>query len=182
MKSHVDNSMPVPTAPDMPMHPMLMHMQAAAMTPYGITPPWPYMAPAGTAAYANGTHQAYPPPLPYPLATPSKSHRAGKHNLPSSDPLEDAFDEPYTSITVFLEKLHVDHPKRRLDGFIHHFDALDYYQVDDLGEVTRENLMDMPFHMSKGNAEFFLRHVEKEMKRINVIRAKDRLKAKRTHF
>jgi hypothetical protein len=173
--------------PAAPIHPMHIHMQAP-MAPYGMIPsPWKYMAPAGTMAYANGnipafpmTPQAHLPPLPHPLATPS--HQAEKCNLLSSDPPEGAFYEPYTSITIFLQRLHTDHPKRRLDTFIQHFDALDYYHVDDLGEVTRENLMDEPFYMSKGNAEFFLRQVEKEMKQINDIHAKDRLNAKRAHF
>jgi len=161
------------------------------MAPYGMMPspgPWQYMAP-GIAAYTNGlgnfpgfpiTPHAHPPPIPHPLATPSRC--AEKHDLPSSDPAEGAFHEPYTSITLFLESLHIDHPKRRLDTFIQHFDALDYYQVDDLDEVTRENLMEKPFYMSKGNAEFFLRQVKKEMERINNINVKNRLKAKRVHF
>ena len=132
------------------------------MPPPGYMPPW----------FA-------PPAFPYagfpvtPQITSAGSSRAEKHDLPSSDPPDEAFLEPYPEIDSFLNRLVVTNPKRKLSSYIELFENHDYYNVDDIANITLERLTAAPFHMTPGNAEFLLKEIGKEMKRISQIRKKD---------
>ena len=105
--------------------------------------------------------------------SPPRHSRADKHDLPSSDPPEDGFLEPYPEIKTFLSWLATDNPRRKLTSFIETFENHDYYTVDDIANVTLERLTGDPFNMTPGNAEFLLKEIGREMKRINQIRKRE---------
>jgi hypothetical protein len=83
-------------------------------------------------------------------------------SMPSSDPPE-ATSSWYSSVADFLAMLQLYHPKRNLEHYAVTFDKSDYYAVDDLKDLSEQQLMDR-FAMSSGNASFLLREVNNEMK------------------
>jgi hypothetical protein len=152
---------------------------AAPATPAMFMPP-PYMFPSPWFAppsipYSNfpqGGLPATPTPQHFAPAT-SPLSRAEKHDLPSSDPPEDAFLEPYPEIGGFLTGLAIANPKRKLTKYVDLFEQHDYYNVDDLANITLERLTVDPFNMTAGNAEFLLKSIGKEIMRVIQIRKKD---------
>jgi hypothetical protein len=134
--------------------------------------PSPYMFPAPWFPPPYGNPQGGFPGPATPHFTPPS--RAEKHNLPSSDPPDDGFLEPYPEISAFLNRLATSNPRRKLADFIEIFENHDYYTVDDIANIALERLTADPFNMTPGNAEFLLREIGKEMKRINQMRKRRR--------
>ncbi len=133
--------------------------------------PSPWFTPPALPSFPYGHPQSgFPATLHTTLGAPS---RAEKHDLPSSDPPEGAFLEPYPEIDTFLNRLAVANPKRKLATYIELFETHDYYNVDDIANITLERLTTDPFNMTHGNAEFLLKEVVKEMKRVNQLRKGD---------
>jgi len=154
--------MPEPANPTVtaPLTPTMM------MPPYMFPSPW-YAQPS--IPYAN-------PPAGFPMMpqiAPGGLFRAEKHDLPSSDPPDEASLEPYPEIDAFLDRIEINNPKRKLTNYKDLFEFHDYYNVDDIADITLERLTANPFNMTHGNAEFLLKEIRKEMKRVNQIRKKD---------
>lgn len=78
-------------------------------------------------------------------------------------PSSDAPDElggvnPYVSIGVFLEILDDKQPQRKLTTYAECFAMSDYYHIDEIAEMTKEDLMALrEIGMTSGNATFLLR-------------------------
>lgn len=129
------------------------------------------------AAYGN------PPPgfpmTPQMVAAPT-SHKSSKRELPpSSDPPDDsAFQEPFPTIRTFLEQLCIFNPLRKLENYADIFESNDYYDLDEIAGITYERLTSDPFNMTSGNAEFLLKAIEKDVKRVRRVREKDRKRAR----
>lgn len=143
----------------------------APVTPTMMTPPYMFPSPwfaQPSIPYGN------PPGFPMmPQMAPGGLFRAEKHDLPSSDPPDEAFLEPYPEINTFLDNMEMNNPKRKLTNYKEIFENHDYYNVDDIADITLERLTATPFNMTHGNAEFLLKEIGKEMKRVNQIRKKD---------
>jgi hypothetical protein len=136
--------------------------------------PSPYMFPPPWFPPSYGNLQGGFPATPhFSDFTPPRHSRADKHDLLSSDPPEDGFLEPYPEISTFLNRLATDNPRRKLTNFIETFENHDYYTVDDIANVTLERLTSNPFNMTPGNAEFLLKEIGKEVKRIHQIRRRE---------
>jgi hypothetical protein len=153
--------------------PVTVALPNANMTPAApaMFMPSPYMFPAPWFPPPYGNPQGGFPATPH--FTPSRHSHVEKHDLPSSDPPEDAFLEPYPEISVFFNRLATDNPRRKLANFIEIFENHDYYTVDDIANLTLERFTADPFNMTPGNAEFLLKEIGKEMKRINQIRRRE---------
>ncbi len=94
--------------------------------------------------------------------------------LPSSPPDEYGFVEPFLTIRIFLEGLVVSNPLRKLEIYADIFESNDYYDVDEIAGMTYDRLITDPFNMTPGNAEFLLKAIDREVKRVKRIREKDR--------
>ena len=140
----------------------------------------PWFMPPGS--YGNVNYGTPNPPPSYPLPaleTPTPQSRKHERELPSSDPPDSVFAEPYPEIENFLKSLAADHPKRKLEEYIATFDSHDYYHVDELIGISKEYLTGPAFGMSAGNAEFVLREAAREVQRIDKIRVKDRKRTRK---
>jgi hypothetical protein len=84
-------------------------------------------------------------------------------NMLSSD-LPKAMSSQYSSVADFLARLQLCHPKRNLERYAAILDESDYYAVDDLKDLSEQQLMDR-FEMTLGNASFLLKEVTNEIKR-----------------
>jgi hypothetical protein len=96
--------------------------------------------------------------------TPPKCRCAVKDdgNMLSSD-LPEAMSSQYSSVVDFLVKLQLCHPKLNLKRYAAILDESDYYAVDDLKDLSEQQLMDR-FKMTLGNASFLLKEVTNEIK------------------
>ena len=92
--------------------------------------------------------------------------------MPSSDPQEShGHDEnPYPGITEFLRCLDEKHVQCRLSRHFNTFEGKDFYNIDELVNISVERLSAIEFGLSAGNAQFFLDAIHKEMKHIDRAR------------
>jgi hypothetical protein len=86
--------------------------------------------------------------------------------MPSSDPPQHERLH-YPPISEFLDKLDIEHPRRTLPMYAAKFEALDFYDIDELASLTEDRLTSTELGMSIGNARFLLREVKDEMKRVD---------------
>jgi hypothetical protein len=145
------------------------------LNPYMFSAPW--FPPAPMASYGNPLAAFNQVPIiPQPaIATPQLL----KCELPpSSPPDESAFVEPFPAIRIFLEGLGVSNPLRKLEIYADVFESNDYYGVDEIAGITYDRLTTDPFNMTPGNAEFLLKAIEREVKRVKRVREKDRKRAR----
>ena len=89
--------------------------------------------------------------------------------MPSSDPPESHSHNknPYPGITEFLRCLDEKHVQRGLSHHFNTFEGKDFYNSDELANISVERLSAIEFGLSAGNAQFFLDAIHKEMKHID---------------
>jgi hypothetical protein len=80
----------------------------------------------------------------------------------------EAMSSWYSSVADFLAKLHLCHPKCNLECYAVILDESDYYAVDDLKDLSKQQLIDR-FEMSSGNVSFLLREVNNKIKCTNKL-------------
>ena len=144
-----------------------------SLNPYMFSAPW--FPPAPMAPYGHlppAFNQV--PVTPQPVATPPNHQSMKRELLPSSPPDEYGFVEPFLTIRIFLEGLVVSNPLRKLEIYADIFESNDYYDVDEIAGMTYDRLITDPFNMTPGNAEFLLKAIDREVKRVKRIREKDR--------
>jgi hypothetical protein len=147
------------------------------MNPYMFSAPW--FPPVPMTPYGNlPGFQVPATPQPTTVAAPP-SYQPLKRELPPSSPPDDsAFLQPFPAIRTFLEGLCISNPLRKLETYADIFESNDYYDVDEIAGITYERLTTGPFNMTPGNAEFLLKEIERDVKRIKRIREKDRKRAR----
>jgi len=155
---------------------------ASMASPQMFMPPVnPYMYPTPSPWFPSPMAYGNPPPgfpTPQTVAAPP-SHQSLKCELPpSSDPPDEAYQEPFPTIRTFLERLCIFNPLRKLEIYADIFESNDYYDVDEIAGITYERLTSDPFNMTAGNAEFLLKAIEKDVKRVRRVREKDRKRAR----
>jgi hypothetical protein len=145
---------------------------AGMMSPYNfMLPPWMMpqpMMPPHTFGYSP-TNSFYPPPR-----SPLSGHRSRhRDEMPSSDPPDshrEIDENPYPGITEFLRRLDEKHVQRGLSRHFNTFEGKDFYNIDELANISVERLSAIEFGLSAGNAQFFLDAIHKEMKQIDRAR------------
>ncbi|KAF8815752.1 hypothetical protein BYT27DRAFT_7224817 [Phlegmacium glaucopus] len=103
-----------------------------------------------------------------PLKSPShhRSHYL-QDEIPSSDPPDESLENPYPSITSFLQQLNQKHAQCGLSRHFNIFEEKDFYNINEVTNITAERLSLEEFSFTAGNAQFFLDAVHKEMKHID---------------
>jgi hypothetical protein len=107
-------------------------------------------------------------PSPWGLGMPISNQqspltRQKRHShIPSSPPDTDVVLE-YPVITEFLARLDIVHPQRGLSIYAATFEAVDFYNIDELSTLSEERLTTPEFKMSLGNARFLLKEIKAEM-------------------
>ncbi|KIJ10237.1 hypothetical protein PAXINDRAFT_157675 [Paxillus involutus ATCC 200175] len=96
--------------------------------------------------------------------TPS-SERRRRNETPSSPPDFDIMLD-YPTIAGFLEKLNAAYPQHGLPIYAARFEAVDFYNINELASLSEERLTTMEFGMSLGNARFLLKEVKGEMRKV----------------
>ena len=152
-----------PAAPPAPPAPPATPAQGM-MAPFNfMMSPW-MMPPFGGYPQIPNNH-LYPPPNS-PLSRRQSRHP--QDDFPSSDPPDEGPESPYPSITDFLRKLDQKQPQRSLSRHFNIFEDKDFYNINELVNISAERLSE-EFGFTSGNAAFFLDAVSKEMKRINHL-------------
>ncbi|KAJ7200189.1 hypothetical protein GGX14DRAFT_400871 [Mycena pura] len=146
-------------------------------TPKALTPPplpvqshpqYPYFPPMPPVGYGMPGFQI---PGYMPAGPPAPAH----HAVMSSDPPDDA--AAYPSIVDFIETLIAKVPQRQsLREAGQNLDALAYYNIDELTTLTVDEFGTDKFgNILRGNAEYLLGQVKKEVKRLDKLARRARL-------
>lgn len=91
----------------------------------------------------------------------------------SSDPADLGAPNPYSTISSFLQTLHEKQPMRDLTSFAERFTFADYYHIDEIADMSKEELTDKyEIGMTSGNATFLLKAIKDEMKRVDKANGK----------
>jgi hypothetical protein len=138
------------------------HINSQAMMPfagYGWLPGYSMMAPSM--------------PLHTTPARPSTPEP-----VPSSDPPDVTSNNPYPLISDFITQLQLQHPLRMLTDSIFTFTSNDYFYIDEVIALTKEELMGPEFKLSGGNAKFILGQVDDETRRIEHVTGRRRRRAR----
>jgi hypothetical protein len=132
--------------------PALTPFGPGMFNPYAFMTPPPWMIHPGMPSY---------PTTP----TPHSAH--GNSGLLSSDPPDDSGANPYPEIRPFLEKLDQRHPRRSLLLHAYQFEQKDFYNIDEIVNLSMECLTATEFGLSFGNAQFLVNAAKAEIKRID---------------
>ncbi|KAJ7920123.1 hypothetical protein B0H13DRAFT_2319771 [Mycena leptocephala] len=90
--------------------------------------------------------------------------------IPSSDPPDMSALNPYPEISDFLHQLDGYEPRRNLLDYIPTFNALDYYNIDEVHRLgTAEELVRVA-KITHGNATYLMAQVKNEIKRVDRYR------------
>ncbi|KAJ7194964.1 hypothetical protein GGX14DRAFT_575965 [Mycena pura] len=130
--------------------------------------PYPYM-PWGMP---GGLPHALPPIATVPHVDASAdTPRASGSRLPadvlSSDPPDMGALNPYPDISIFLRELDGREPRRKLLDYISVFDALDFYNIDEIQNLGTADELVRVAQITEGNAKYIMAQVKNEMKRID---------------
>ena len=87
--------------------------------------------------------------------------------MPSSDPPDEGLENPYPSITNFLQKLDQKQAQCNLSHHIKIFEEKDFYNINEVANIAAKRLSSEEFGFIAGNAQFFLDAVSKEIKHID---------------
>jgi hypothetical protein len=135
---------------------------SAPNTPSTIVHPYTFTMPPGGYGGWPGPWMM-PPNYQHPPPTPKQQE---KLHVLSSDPSN--YDRSrYPSISEFLAKLDIEHPRCRLPTYADRFEGMNFYNIDALVSFTEERLTAMEFGMSLGNVRFLLKEVKDEVKRLD---------------
>ncbi|KAH7910155.1 hypothetical protein BJ138DRAFT_1009461, partial [Hygrophoropsis aurantiaca] len=144
----------------------------AAMNPYGyphaLLPPFQWPPPFMGAGNMYGVPPAAMPIVPAPTRTPDR--RAAF----SSSPPDRGDATAYPSVDDFLTILHIRHPRRGLNAYVDTFNKADFYDIDELVDLSEEQLSGPEFLLSAGNARFLLKEVKAEMRKVDQATRKKR--------
>ncbi|KAL0563995.1 hypothetical protein V5O48_018061 [Marasmius crinis-equi] len=77
-------------------------------------------------------------------------------------------DLDYPSITSFIDQLHATHPHRNLDLYADSFGRHDLYNIDEIVDMTIEDLTSERFGLTFGNAKFLLNKTRNQVARIGA--------------
>lgn len=151
---------PAPATPAPGMAPGMMAPLNFMMSPW-MMPPFGYPQP---------NNPFYPPRSPLSC----RPHRS-QDEMPSSDQPDEELENPYPSITEFLQQLDERHAQRGLSRHFNVFEEKDFYNINEVANITSERLSSEEFGFTSGNAQFFLDAIRKEMKRIDRVVRKGKL-------
>ncbi|KAJ7487162.1 hypothetical protein FB451DRAFT_1392007 [Mycena latifolia] len=166
-------SAPVPMQPEIPFGGIGQFMGG---NPFAFMPPWMQGMPPAFAGYPGSVHpgnSSHRSTSPKSSVLPSSSLHASTSSLPSgllsSDPPDMDAANPYPEIADFISALSKHHPKRNLTQYIHQFDDLDFYNIDEILKLQTAEELTRVVGVSTGNASFLLAQVKAEMKRVDRI-------------
>lgn len=128
--------------------------------PYHQQFPSPYY---GHQYPGSAQYYPYPPPFQQPPSVPSTSETPNPAQPPSS-PTKTDYDVLYPSIRWFLEDLQLKDPRRHYEQHCDDFDALNYYNIDEVITLGKSGLTDT-IKMTPGNADYLLKAVRVEIKK-----------------
>lgn len=109
---------------------------------------------------------------------PSHHHHAPDSSPPrpvmSSDPPDEIVTSQYDTVRNFLTTLHVGVPHHNLNNFIEVFKSQDYWNIDEILQLSESVLTSPPFQLTLGNAGFLLAQIRNQVKRTDRQRKKQR--------
>jgi hypothetical protein len=107
--------------------------------------------------------QQMPPQVPTNL-----SHAYSQPPRTASNCTDSSSDFKFPSISDFLTLLVEKNTRRKaLADAVIRFETLDFYNIDEIADFSEGRLTGKEFELSPGNAQFLLREVKAEMKRIH---------------
>jgi len=121
------------------------------------------------AGYGGGFWHPYGMPMmpPSQLQQPASSSSSQTGPMePSSDPPDDAAQSIYPRITNFVDSLAQKHPERNIEGLGMFFSVNDYLYIDEILDLTKDEVMGLGFGITVGKAKFILKQVDDEMRRV----------------
>ncbi|KAJ7834126.1 hypothetical protein B0H14DRAFT_3709689 [Mycena olivaceomarginata] len=142
---HSDGLAPSTSAPPGPFPSFAPYLAMNPMNLYGFMPPWG---------------------MPFPAPGPLKLAAA----FPSSDPPDMGMVNPYPEIIDFFHELDSYQPKQHLLDYIDKFNDLDFYNIDEIGNLKTPQALVDTAGISLGNATYILTQVKAEMKRVDQAR------------
>ncbi|KAJ7315173.1 hypothetical protein DFH08DRAFT_715892 [Mycena albidolilacea] len=155
---------PSTSAPPGPFPSFAPYLAMNSMNPYGFMPPW------GMHFPGNPTTPITPTPVPQPRSSPAPGPSKLAAAFASSDPPDMGMVNPYPEITDFLHELDGYQPKRHLLDYIDKFNDLDFYNIDEIGNLKTPQVLVDTAGISLGNATYILTQVKAEMKRVDRAR------------
>lgn len=72
--------------------------------------------------------------------------------MPSSDPPDEGLENPYPSITNFLQKLDQKQAQCNLSHHIKIFEEKDFYNINEVANIAAKRLSSEEFGFTAGNA------------------------------
>ncbi|KAI6144409.1 hypothetical protein BKA82DRAFT_35643 [Pisolithus tinctorius] len=133
-----------------------MPLNSPYMSMYG-WPPMPPMPPMMPLWMVPPVYQAPATPV-----TPTMGEKQGEL---SPSELDHDTQPTYPTIVDFLTKLDASFLKRKLSVYIPQFEAMDFYNIDELRSLSEEQLM-KDFGMSLGNSRFLLSEVAQAVRQV----------------
>jgi hypothetical protein len=82
---------------------------------------------------------------------------------PSNDPPDNTAQSIYPQITNFMDSLTEKHPERNIEGLGTSFSVDDYLYINEILDLTKDEVMGLGFGITAGKAKFILKQVDDEM-------------------